>query len=43
MGKILQEKNLSNVVFEVDFVDMIHPDNATGKKRLVLIPAEGGC
>lgn len=43
MGKILQEKNLSNVVFDVDFVDVIHPDNATGKKRLVLIPAEGGC
>lgn len=43
IGKILQEKHLSNVVFEVDFVDMIRPDNSTGKKRLVLIPAEGGC
>lgn len=43
MGKILQEKDLSNVVFDVDFVDVIHPDNATGKKRLVLIPAEEGC
>ncbi len=40
MGKILKEKHLANIDFEISFIDAIHPDVNTGKKRLVLIPTE---
>ncbi len=36
MGRILKEKHLTNVRFEISFIDKILPDTKTGKKRLIL-------
>jgi len=36
MGKILSEKHLQNIDFEIRFTNEIKPDTNTGKKRLVV-------
>ena len=36
MGKILEEKKLSYVQFDIRFLDEILPDPVTGKKPLIL-------
>ena len=36
MGKILEEKRLTNLLFNIRIVDEILPDPRTGKKKLVI-------
>ena len=37
MGKILREKRLDEVEFQVRFVKEILPDSMTGKKKLIVV------